>query len=515
MKRTSAAVVPAARRLTRICVLLSALTLPQGCAVGPDYQRPQIASPVAWTASAATTSAAPQPATTSAGEQPTAARQDWWRAFGDDELAALVERAVAATPKVREAAARVREARALRAVAAGGLWPKLDATASYSNSRVSEHGFLEGFAAGNDVDGGNLPGAVVPGQSIDLYHTGFDAQWELDLFGHVRRSVQAAGAELEAAEAGYRDALLSLAAETAREVIELRTLDARVAIANRNIAAQSDTLGVIRQRYAAGVSSHLEVARCEAQLAATEADVPALRSRRCASLRRLEVLVAADTGSLDQRLSAAHGVPAPPSFVDTGVPSQLLLRRPDVGRAERELAAATARIGVARAELLPRFSLSGNFGFQSQQTGNLLTSESRFWLAGPGMRWPIFEAGRLLANVEVQDARTEQAAARYEDAVRRALADVETALAALAGERERARALDRAAEAEKRGTELARELFAGGVVDFLQVLDAERSLYHAEDALASSRGALAEDAVALYKALAGDWPTPAPPAGPQ
>ncbi|MBI5505434.1 MAG: efflux transporter outer membrane subunit [Deltaproteobacteria bacterium] len=501
MKRSALRAVAIAGSIACLCALAAV----QGCAVGPDYQRPQIDSPAAWTAG--TSEQAPRGGEAAGAQHDAALQQSWWRGFCDDDLAALVERAVRATPRAREAAARVREARALRAVAGAGLWPKLDATASYSNSRMSEHGFLEGFGTGTNTGGGTLPGAVLPGQSIDLYQTGFDAQWEVDLFGHVRRSVQAANAELQAAEAAYGDALLSLAAETAREVITLRTLDARLAIAKHNMAAQADTLSVIRQRHDAGVSSELDVARAQARLAATEADVPALRSRRSATMHRLEVLVAADSGALDRQFEAAHEVPTPPRLVEAGLPSQLLLRRPDLGRAERELAAATARIGVARAELLPRFSLSGSFGFQSQQTGNLLTSDSRFWLVGPGMRWPIFDAGRLLANVEVHSARTEQAAARYEDAVRRALADVETALTALGSERERTEALGRAAEAEKRGADLARELFAGGVVEFLQVLDAERSLYYAEDALASSRGAVAEDAVALYKALAGGWPT--------
>ncbi len=488
------------------CLAVSyALVSTQGCAVGPDYQRPQIDTPAAWTRGADATAQTPSASSTADATASAPAQRDWWLGFGDDQLVALVERAVRATPKARQAAARVREARALRAVAAGSLWPRLDAAASYSNSRMSEHGFLEGLA--NSLGGGQ-PGAVFPGQGINLYQTGFDAQWELDLFGHVRRSVQAANAELEAAEAGYQDALLSLAAETAREVIELRTFDARLAIAARNIASQSDTLGVITQRYRAGVSSELDLSRAQAHLAATEADVPTLRSRRAATLHRLEVLVAAAPGSLDQQFVGVREVTATPRFVDAGLPSQLLLRRPDVGRAERELAAATARIGVARAELLPRFSLSGSFGFQSQETGNLFTSDSRFWLVGPGMRWPIFDAGRLLANVEVQNARTEQAAARYEDALRSALADVETALGALADEQVRGAALERAAAAERRGTDLARELFAGGIVEFLQVLDAERSLYHAEDALAASRGAAAEDTVALYKALAGGWPTP-------
>jgi len=501
MKYAGASVGTATRTLALLCAVVSQ----QGCAVGPDYRRPHVDSPAAWTQGSDSALQLPSSASAQPAAQPA---QDWWIGFGDDQLAALVARAVEATPKARQAAARVREARALRALAAGGLWPKLDTTASYSNSRISENGFLQGLGTGSNVGGDTPPGAVFPGQALDLFQTGFDAQWEIDLFGHVRRSVEAASAELAAAEAGYNDAMVSLAAETAREVIGLRTLDARIAIAVRNIAAQSDTLGVIRQRYAAGVSSELDVARAEAHLSATEAEVPTLRSRRSGALRRLEVLVAADTGSLDQQLSAAHGVPTAPRFIDAGLPSQLLLRRPDVARAERELAAATARIGVARAELLPRFSLSGSFGFQSQQTGNLFSSGSRFWLIGPGMRWPIFDAGRLLANVEVQNARTEQAAAHYEDTVRRALADVETVLSALAGEQIRERALTRAAEAESRGTQLARELFAGGVVEFLQVLDAERALYRAEDELASSRGAAAEDAVALYKALAGGWPAP-------
>jgi len=499
MRHSPASITRLASRTAVLCALLA-----QGCLLGPSYKRPEMPSPATW-AEGAGAPVQPGGAATASSQAP---QPSWWLSFGDPELAALVERAVQATPKVREAAARVREARAMRTIAGADLWPKLDLSGSYTDSRISEHGFLQGFGTPSNNGAPSLPGAIIPGQSIDLYQTGFDAQWEIDLFGHVRRSAEAASAQQQAAEAGYRETLLSLAAETAREVIELRTTDTRLAVAQSTVAAQSDTLDVVRQRYAAGISNALEMARAEARLASVQASVPALRSRRSGTLRRLEVLVAAPTGSLDKEFSSAHEIPGTPRFVDAGLPSELLLRRPDVGRAERELAAATARIGVARAELLPRFSLTGSFGFQSQETGNLFTSDSRFWLIGPGMRWPIFDAGRLLANVEVQNARTEQAAARYENAVRSALADVETAMSALEGERGRTEALERAAAAERRGTEVAHELFTGGVVEFLEVLDAERSLYRAEEELAISRGLAAADAVALYKALAGGWPTP-------
>lgn len=495
MKRP--AVLPATRREGRAPsgrdVALTAALVVFGlsaCSVGPDYKRPELDIAPAWVESD--------------GGGATATEQEWWASFGDPVLAKLVERARTGAPRMREAIARLREARALRSGQKGRFFPSIGSEADYSNSRVSEHGFLEGLGSGSNADSGGV-GAVFPGQQIDLFQVGFDAQWEIDVFGHVRRAVEAAGAEVEAAEAAAADVARSLAAETAREVVEVRSFDERLAIADRNIATQKETLDILQQQQRAGVASLADVARGDGQLAAVQSQVPMLRARRAASVHRLEALLAVRSGSLDAELGAGRGVPMPAMLPAAGVPADTLLHRPDVARAERELAAATARIGVARAELFPRFSLNGTFGMQSQSADNLLTTDSRFWYVGPGLRWPIFDAGRLCNAVKAADARTEQAAARYEIAVRGALADVEIAMSAFTQERERQQFLDRCAGDEQMAAAAQRDLYRSGLTDLLHVLDAERARYRAEEELAVSRAAVAEDAIALYKALGGGW----------
>jgi len=452
------------------------------CSVGPDYHRPKLDLAASF------------------AEPPVAAREAadeaaWWESFGDPALARLVRRAVVAAPRMREALARVREARELRAADVGAFFPQIKGKADYNNSRISENGFFKSIPA---------PASTLF-NSLDIFETSFDAQWEIDVFGHVRRTVEAAGDELAAAEAGAEDVRRSLAAETAREIVEIRSYDERLRIAESNIGSQGETLDILRERRHAGVASEAEVARADAQLASTQSEIPALRARRAGSLHRLEALVAAPSGTLDAELAPAHGIPQPAELPRAGLPSDLLLHRPDVARAESELAAATARIGIARSELLPRFSLTGSFGVQSQTIGDLLTSDSRLWYVGPGMQWPIFSAGRLRAAARAATARAEQSAARYEIVVRDAIADVESSLAALREERTRESLLAREADDEALAADATRDEYRSGLTDLLHVLDAERERYRAEDALAASRQTLAEQAIALYKAVGGPW----------
>lgn len=473
--------------MKRALLVAVALAVLGGCAVGPDYKRPGFAAPAVFDGGAA---------------KEAAIDASWWASFHDPLLSRLVETAVASSARVREAEARVREARALRRAETARLFPKIDTTLGYSNSRISEHGFIESFSGGGGGGGG---GAVFPGQEIDLFQSGFDAQWEIDIFGHVRRAMEASRDETEAREAALADVRLSIAAETAREVIEIRSLDERLRIAQRNIEAQAGTRDSIRDRHRAGIASGLEVERADAQLSATETALPTLRAQRAAALHRLEVLVGSDAATLSRDFEKEAPVPEPPATIDAGLPAQLLLRRPDIARAERDLAAATARSGVARAELFPRFSLTGSFGLQSQDISDLITVDSRFWYVGPGVRWPVFDAGRLMAAVNAADARTDAAAARYELTVRAALADVETALTSLAAERERTVTLARAAASEKNAADLAAQLYRNGMLAQLDVLEAQRSLFRVEDTLAASRAAVSADTVALFKALGGGW----------
>jgi multidrug efflux system outer membrane protein len=454
-----------------------------GCEVGPRYQRPQEAAPAAWGEAA------------EGGLNSAAADLGlWWASLGDPELSALVERAVAANHELRIAEARLREARAERLTVAAGRVPEVDATGEAIHQRISPNIFPS-LGPG---------GFVIPGEQ-NLFQLGFDATWELDVFGRVRRSVEAAGADVGAAEENRRDVLVTMLAEVARNYVEARAFQRRLEIARLNIAAQRQSAELTRARFAGGVSSELDATRAEALLATTESEVPTLQTGFKQAVHRLGVLIGREPGALMAELAEPAAIPAAPDEVRIGAPADVVRRRPDIRRAERELAAATARVGVATADLYPRFSLTGSFGFQSAKVASLFDSSSRFYSIGPALQWPIFDAGRIRANIGVQEARTEQALEAYEQTVLRAFEDVENAMVAYAREQERRVALGRAVDANERSVELAGELYGRGLADFLSVLDAQRALFQSQDQLAQSTRAVTSDLIAVYKALGGGW----------
>jgi NodT family efflux transporter outer membrane factor (OMF) lipoprotein len=339
----------------------------------------------------------------------------------------------------------------------------------------------------------------------DLFQIGFDARWELDLFGGVRRAVEAAEADIDTALAEHQAVLVTLLGEVARNYLELRGAQAQLAITRDNLAAQQDTLDLSRIRFQAGLSSDLDVARAEAQVATTAAQIPTLERQTRQAIHRLGVLLGQGPGTLMAALSSTAPVPPPPPEVAVGLPAALLQRRSDIRRAERALAAATARIGVATADLYPRLALTGMLGLQSMQLSDLSQTASQFWAFGPSIRWPLFDAGRIRANIRVHDARQEQALIRYEQTVLTALEEVENALVAYRQEQVRQRSLAAAMAAHRRAVTLANELYTKGLSDFLTVLEAQRSLLAAESQLVQSNAALASHVVALYKALGGGW----------
>ncbi len=460
-----------------LCGLLAILT---GCAVGPNYHPPALNIPAQW-------------ATPLAGGETNAAPVDvaWWKSFHDAELDSLISRAALSNLTLRVAEARVREARALRGVAAADFWPTADVPASYMRNRISQHGFL-----------GNL---LPPGTSpdYDLYEADFDAAWEIDLFGGTRRKVEAVKAQAAAAEFNRRGVLVSLLAEVTRDYIETRGFQQRLTIAAQNVAAQNEALEIARDRYRHGLTSELDVQQASTLVAATAAQIPALEILLKASIHRLGVLLGQSPGALLTELSGDAPVPAPPPVVPVDLPSVLLLRRPDVRRAERELAAATAQIGMATADLFPKFSLLGMAGLESVSAGDWWTGGSRIWTFGPTMQWRIFDAGRIRANIRVQNARQEQALASYEQTVLNAFEEVENALVAYAKEQVRYHSLAASGKAAWESVAIARDRYKNGLTDFLPVLDAERSLYQVENELALSRQAVSVNFVALYKALGG------------
>lgn len=458
------------------------LLLLAGCKVGPDYVPPPSAAPDSWSEelSEGVHAEATDLAT-------------WWRAFNDPTLDSLVDRAIKTNLDLREAAARVREARALRGVAESGFYPSVDATASYTRERFSEN------------SGSNAFGTRT-GEGMDLFAMGFDAAWEIDIFGRVAREYEAADAVLQFQVESWRDVLVSLLAELALEYTQTRSLQQRLAIAEANVKAQQDTLALVQSRFDAGITSELDVAQAKANLEQTRSQIPLLTAQLRQSMHRLEVLLAQRPGTLAAELSSASGmIPVPPDSIAIGLPSDLLRRRADVRRAERDIAAETARIGVATADLFPRVMLTGNAGLESSQIGTLFAGDSFTWAVGPGLRWNIFSAGRIQSNIKAQTARQEQALARYEKTVLTAFHDVEDALVGYSRERVRLRTLTESVNAQQRAVQLAEELYTRGLTDFQNVLDAQRQLYSLQDLQAESERDVTGNLISLYKALGGGW----------
>lgn len=456
------------------------LALAAGCAVGPDYHPPQTTAPAHWS-SALTGGETNGPANLAA----------WWKIFGDTNLDALVNVAVRSNLDLRMAEAHVREARAEQNVVSGSFWPTVGGTASYSRNRWGENNFPP-LPSGTPLD-------------YNLYNAGFDAAWELDLFGGTRRAVEAANAEIGAAEYSQRDVLVSLLAEVARNYLTARGYQQRLDITHQNIQAQQEILDLTSNRFRNGLSSDLDVQQATALLTGTTAQVPSLETGLDQSIYHLSVLLGQPPGALMDQMSAEKPIPPTPPLVPVGLPSDLLLRRPDVQRAERELAAATARIGEAKADLYPKFSLTGFASLESISANNWFDYASRTWSAGPTVQWEIFQAGSIRANVRVQNARQEQALDAYQQSLLTALEDAENALTAYAREQVRRESLFQSVQADQQALKLSTELYQNGLADFLQVLDSERSLYTAQDALVQSDQTVSLNLVQLYKALGGGW----------
>jgi outer membrane protein, multidrug efflux system len=377
------------------------------------------------------------------------------------------------------------------------LWPSADATGSYSRQRISGHEPLVNSA----------PPGIVPLED-NVYQSGFDASWELDVFGGTRRGVEAAHASVAAAVFNRQDAQVTLVSEVARNYVEARSYQRRLAIARENIKAQQDTVALARERYEHGVTTNLDVDQATTVLARTQAQIPTLESGLQTAIHRLGVLLGQDPGSLMTELSTDAPIPTTPPIVPTGLPSDLLLRRPDIRSAERQLAAANAQIGVATSDLFPKFSLTGNVGLESVSASDWFTAGSRYWSVGPTVQWRIFDAGRIRSNIHLQNAKEEEALATYEKTVLSGFEDVENALVAYAKEQTRNISLKQAVETSQNSLQIARQQYATGVITFINVLDAERSLYQAQDDLVQSDQLVTQNLIALYKALGGGWNEP-------
>ncbi|MFG0320546.1 MAG: TolC family protein, partial [Planctomycetota bacterium JB042] len=388
-------------------------------------------------------------------------------------------------------------------IAEGEWFPDIQGIGTYQRSRVSENGPDAPPSVSLPAP---LPSISAPSvDETNLYALGFDASWEIDVFGRVRRSVEAAQAELEASVEDLRDTSVSLFAEVALEYVRVRTLQDRLRIAHENVRRQGGTLTLTKDRFDADIAPDLDVAQAEANLYLTRSAIPTLESLLRLSLNRIAFLIGRPPGALPPEVLAPAPIPNAPEHVAIGLPANLVRQRPDVRGAERRLAAQTARIGVATADLYPRFSLTGSYAYVSLDSDDWLESDSREFSVGPSMGWSLFNGGRVRNNIKVQDERTEQLLEAYERAVLLALEETEDALVAFTQESLRRGELARAETSAERAVESVLVLYREGIADFQNVIDAEQRLFEVQDRLVASRGAVVENLISLYKALGGGW----------
>jgi NodT family efflux transporter outer membrane factor (OMF) lipoprotein len=387
-------------------------------------------------------------------------------------------------------------------VSSSGLLPEGELNGSYQRIRRTESPIS---VRGISPDGSSSSQDLNVSREQDLYLTGFDASWEIDIFGGVRREIEAAYATLDAYQEGLRQALITLQGEVAITYIDVRGLQLRLDIAKRQVRARRDYAEITAARAKAGLVSELDSARALGELAAAEAIIPSLEQSMKESIHRLGVLLGEEPASLEEQLLVSAPLPHISGDLPVGLPSDLLRRRPDIRRAERELAAATAQIGVSMAELFPKFSLTGSYGFQADQGGRFLRDESNFWQIGPSFRWPILNFRRRLAQIEISKAIRQESLAKYEQMVLLSLEEVENALVVLSREKRRSQSLSESLSANDLAVKLALERYLAGLQSFLVVIDAQAALYSAEDQLAQSIENQAIAFISLYKALGGGW----------
>jgi len=480
---------------------ISLAVLFTGCTVGPNYKEPKIPVPDKFHAAPTT-----QVATTQVSAVlPPADLTHWWTSFNDPVLNQLIQQAVKENLDLVTAQARVRQVRAQLGIAGAAEYPTLDAKGSYRHTRGAQGTGTSGVNATGGAGGTETIVARTGTSERDIFIGNFDASWELDVFGGTRRNIEAARADLGAQIASRNDTLVTLTAEVARFYVDLRGLQEEIRIAQQNLEAQRQTMELTRVKFNAGVASDLDVARAEAQVATTAATIPNFEAQALTDIHHLAVLTAKEPGALLNELTPVAPLPYSVPAIPVGLPSELLRRRPDIRVAERQLAAATARIGVAEADYYPKFSLNGSLGSQADTFKNMFRTSSIFYSIGPDVSWRIFDAGTIRFNVEVQNALQEQFLAQYKKVILVALEDVENSLVNFNHEQTRNSSLQQAVASNRRAVDLATQLYNKGLNPFLDVLDAQRNLFAVEDQLSVSQRALSVDLVAVYKALGGGW----------
>jgi multidrug efflux system outer membrane protein len=459
----------------------AALALLCACAAGPDYHRPP--TPLV-------------PSFVNAAEQGFTegeVQAHFWKLFADPRLDRLIDDSLAANKDLQRIEANLRESRAVARLAGFDAFPTITASARYSHDLYSKNQLAY------------LPNATRAQRVINSFDVGFDAFWELDFFGRVRRGIQAARADSQATEAGLLDAQVTVTAEVARNYFVLRGLQEQLDVAARNADNQDQTLKLTEVRLEAGRGTELDTARALAQLKTTLASIPPLQGSIATTIYRLSVLTGRMPDALSSELSAPQPSPPLPGLNAIGSPEALLRRRPDIRVAERNLAASTARIGVAIGDLFPRVTFSGSVGYDAGNFRDLGRTSSETFVVGPSISWAAFDLGRVRARIHAARARADAALAMYESTVLTALEETEGALVTYGRAQSRRDILSEAAEASSKAARLARQRFEGGLTDFVNVLQAERDALAAQDSLAQSRTQSGTALVAVYKALGGSW----------
>ena len=487
--------------MIRLLLLLPFLLT--GCVtLGPDFATPGWSGPASWFSARKTV--APVSQTVEAPIDP-----EWWTLFRDPVLTALERRVGAENPDVAIAALRIEQSRAQYDVAMAAGLPRINANASYQRQKSSNVGTTAN--ASNPLGANGASGNTSLGlgsrklNPVDVFQVGFDASWELDLWGKIRRSIESAEANTQAAEEVRRGVLLTNLAEVARGYITLRGVQTQLRIARENVRTSEDSLKLTRQRAAGGVTTTLDVSNASAQLSTILARIPALEQQEAQLINALSLLLGMPPNGLRAELQTPRAVPPVPPKVPIGLPAELTRRRPDVREAEARLHAVTAEIGVATAAFFPSVRLSASAGLQSLQFGKLFDLNARQYAASPGLTIPLFEAGQLRATLHLTETRQKEAALAYQQVVLRALHEVDNALTAYRSEQTRRQWLMDAVAENRRALELSRARYQQGVADFLTVLDAQRNLLANELLLSDSTTAVSGNLVVLYKALGGGW----------
>jgi NodT family efflux transporter outer membrane factor (OMF) lipoprotein len=451
--------------------LLIILSLSACATVGPDYKTPDISVPEKWQTES------PESISTEANKQ---SEINWWKSFNDPLLTILINRAVSNNLSIKEAAARLTESRARRGIVNADQYPSVNSSASGTKNHSS-------------------------GMSSEFYRFGFDSSWEIDLFGGIKKSIEAYDADIQAKMESLNSVITSLIAEVALNYVELRLYQSQLGVTRSNLESQEETHEIVYWRYKAGLVTELDLKKSEYTLEQTRSQLPSLQSKIDHAQNRLAVLLGCNPGELEQELSPFKPVPVLQDKIEIGIPADLLRQRPDLRKAERDLAAQTARIGSAVSDLYPKITLSGSIKLESASVSDLFDTNNLSRSIGPSISWPVFRTGAIKSNIEVQSSLAEQRLINYKSIVLSALEEVENALSSCFYEQIKRDSLEKAVKAAEHSYEFSRIQYSSGLVDFQVLLESQRTLLSLQDQLTKSDGQITINYITLYKALGGGW----------